>query len=358
GAAPEPVDAPEPAPRSDTGPEPETEPGPESVAEDVTAAVPTGATAVPAPRPKRFGRSRVLLAAAAVVALTVPGALAVHSLTEGDPADEVRPGTAAESAVVTPDTSDRPGAGASPSPSRTSASPSASATGGATGAASASPSSSAAKGEERKNGGVPVRASITSYNWEEPCGQYYLLDEEPDHVPPPPSPQGTRAWARALDGVDGEAMRLQLTLQGDSDEAVVLNALHVRVLGRKPALAWSAYSMGDGCGSGIVPQSFDIDLDDNLPRTKPVAGQDGDTVVPAKDFPYRVSSSDVQVFHLDAHVAGHDVTWYLELEWTSGGRSGTLRIDDGGKPFRTSGIAGRPEYRYRYDTAQWVAPDL
>lgn len=70
-----------------------------------------------------------------------------------------------------------------------------------------------------------------------------------------------------------------------------------------------------------------------------------------------MSSTDVEVFHLDAHVEGHDVTWYLELEWSSGGRSGALRIDDNGKPFRTSSITGRPEYRYRADTAQWVEPD-
>lgn len=76
--------------------------------------------------------------------------------------------------------------------------------------------------------------------------------------------------------------------------------------------------------------------------------------MPAKDFPYRVSSTDVEVFHLDAHVEGHDVTWYLELEWTSGGRSGTLRVDDGGLPFRTSSLTARPEYYYRADTAQWV----
>lgn len=77
-------------------------------------------------------------------------------------------------------------------------------------------------------------------------------------------------------------------------------------------------------------------------------------VVPAKDFPYRVSSTDVEVFHIDAHVEGHDVTWYLELEWTSGGRSGTLRIDDRGEPFRTSSLKTRPSFIYRPDTAQWV----
>lgn len=114
---------------------------------------------------------------------------------------------------------------------------------------------------------------------------------------------------------------------------------------------------GEGCGSGITPQSFDIDLDDSRPTLTPVAGRQGDKRVPPKDFPFRVSSTDVEVFDLNAHVDGHDVSWYLELEWSSGGREGTLRIDDGGKPFRTSSIKTRPQYLYRHDTAQWVTKE-
>ncbi|HWU10898.1 MAG TPA: transcriptional regulator, partial [Streptomyces sp.] len=235
---------------------------------------------------------------------------------------------------------------------------SASATTGATASATAGSSPSAKSSPTAKRpksgGGVPVHATISSYNWESPCGQYYLFDQEPDDLPPAPPPQDTRSWARVLDGVDGGDMKLELTLQGTSGEAVVLNGLHVRVLGRNAPLAWGAYSMGNGCGGGITPQTFDIDLDDSRPRAKPVAGEDAGKAVPAKDFPYRVSSTDVEVFNLDAHVEGHDVTWYLELEWTSGGRSGMLRIDDGGKPFRTSSLTARPTYYYRSDTAQWV----
>ncbi|MEV6313306.1 helix-turn-helix domain-containing protein [Streptomyces sp. NPDC051840] len=322
--------------------------GAESLAEDVTPEAGTGARPVPRPRTSR--RLRVLLTAVAVVALVVPAALAVRGLGDDGPADGKRSNAELSPLPVVPSGE----ASASPRPSG-SRGPSAK-------AGSIAPTPTASAGRDtpgptasgRQDARVPVRATISSYNWESHCGQYYLLDQEADDVPPPPPPQYTRGWARSLGAVDGGSMKLALTVQGTSGEAVVLNGLHVRVLGRNPALAWSAYSMGSGCGSGVTPQSFDVDLDDSLPRSKPVAGQDGDTVVPAKDFPYKVSSTDVEVFHLDAHVEGHDVTWYLELEWTSGGRSGTLRIDDGGKPFRTSSLAARPEYYYRADTAQWV----
>ncbi|MBM7441569.1 transcriptional regulator [Streptomyces sp. HB132] len=318
--------------------------------QDVTPEGP-GAGDVPRRGPRTTRRLRVLLAAVAVVALTVPAALVVHGLGKDEPADDGKPDAAFSHAPVVPSgrasTRVKPSgsADASAKPSATAASPSA----GVSVPAKPSPSSDGPEG-----GGVPVNATISSYNWESPCGQYYMLDQEPDDVPPPPAPQDTRGWARALGGVDGGDVKLELTLQGKSDEAVVLNGLHVRVLGRDAALARSAYSMGNGCGGGITPQTFDIDLDDGRPRAEPVAGEDAGEVVPAKDFPYRVSSTDVEVFNLDAHVEGHDVTWYLELEWTSGGRSGTLRIDDGGEPFRTSSLTARPEYYYRSDAAQWV----
>ncbi|MFE2019490.1 helix-turn-helix domain-containing protein [Streptomyces sp. NPDC059499] len=342
----------EPGPVAEESTEAESEPE----AEDVTPPEASG-TAVTAPAPGRrpSRRLRVLLAATAVVALTVPAALAFRGLTDDGGGDGRRTDAATGSAPAVPSASSSGTGSASATPSGP-ASPSAG--GSATATASASPGSPARKGGGADDRGAPVSAVISSYNWESPCGQYYLLDREPGTVPPPPTdPREARNWARALGGVDGGDMMLEITLQGASQEAVVLKGLQVRVVGRAPALGWSAYSMGEGCGSGITPQSFDIDLDDGQPRTQPVAGQDAGVVVPAKDFPYRVSSTDVEVFHLDAHVEGHDVTWYLELEWSSGARSGTLRVDDNGRPFRTSSITGRPEYRYRADTAQWVEPE-
>ncbi|WP_327117457.1 helix-turn-helix domain-containing protein [Streptomyces sp. NBC_01341] len=359
-ADPEPVapsgGAADPGTRPDDGhgePEPDDHPETEPVAADVTSQA-SGVRA--AAGRGRTRRMRVLLAATAVVALTVPTALALHGFTRGDAADDVEAKPSLSAPATTPGAGGGLRASASAEPSRSESSPAAA--GSRTAKASPTRAGTDGKEGEEEASGVPVHATISSYNWEEPCGQFYLLDREPDDVPPPPAPQDTRGWARALDGVDGGAMKLALTVQGASRDAVVLTGLNVRVLARDPALDRSAYSMGTGCGSGITPQSFDVDLDDARPRTEPVAGTQGDEVVPAKDFPYRVSSTDVEVFHLDAHVEGHDVSWYLELSWSSGGRTGTLRVDDHGRPFRTSSITARPEYLYRPDIAQWELTQL
>lgn len=209
-----------------------------------------GATAVPVPAPGRrpSRRLRVLLAATAVVALTVPAALAFRGLTDGGAGDGKGTEAATGTAPVTPR-----GSGSGTGTGSASATPSGKASPAAGGSATATPSASvgapARQGGGADDRGAPVSAVISSYNWESPCGQYYLLDSEPGTVPPPPAPQDTRSWAKALGGVDGGDMMLELTLQGASREAVVLKGLHVRVLGREPALAWTAYSMGRAAGA-------------------------------------------------------------------------------------------------------------
>ncbi|GGR37308.1 hypothetical protein GCM10010497_44990 [Streptomyces cinereoruber] len=384
GPEPEPVGAeadPEPVaePERAAGPEPVADPVPVPVAAPAPAPVPEPVP-VPAPEteavpdvsdepgepgaPRRGGarRRRVLvaLAAAVVVAVAVPVAVfasggggerperAAPAPAPSGPATggtlPVRPGPAS-SPAATPTPSGTPagspsrppdgkGAPASPAPSRT-------------------PSPAASRSGAPATGGAPLRVGISSYNWDHPCGQYYLLDRAPGTVPPPPPPQDHRSWARSLGAVDGGGMRLELTATGRTADSVVITRVNVRVVGRSAALPWSAFSMGEGCGSGVTPQTFAVDLDRPQPGVRPVAGRNGDITVPAEDFPYKVASDDPQVLRFDVTTKAHDVHWYLEVEWSSGDRRGTIRVDDGGRPFRTSATAGRPSYVWWVDPGEW-----
>ncbi|MFI7239975.1 helix-turn-helix domain-containing protein [Streptomyces cyaneofuscatus] len=310
-------------------------------------------------------RTRVLLAAVGVAALLVPATVVAADLVGARAEDGAgapdRAGRAS-SDTFAPPAPTGPGPSASPSSLSASASPSppASPSSGAPQAAPpAEPGAPAGSGTERPQGGggtglgAPPAVTISSYNWDEPCGQFFLLNRGPEGVDPPPPPQDRRGWARSYGGVDAGNMLLQLTVQGTSREAVVLKGLYVRVVSRKAPLPWSAYLMGNGCGSGIAPQTFASDLDSGHPVITPVPGSQGDRTIPAVPFPYKVSSEDVEVFNLDMKAGGYDVTWYLELKWSSGGREGMLRIDDHGKPFRTSGMRGRPMYTYGNDEVKW-----
>ncbi|MFF6836851.1 helix-turn-helix domain-containing protein [Streptomyces sp. NPDC012438] len=329
---------------------------------------PPGVPGRPDDRSGGARRRRVLvaLAAAVVVAVAVPVAVFASGGDGGGRPERaapvpvpsgpatggtlpVRPGPASSSAATpTPNPtgtptgspsgpSDGKGAPSSPAPSR-------------------NPSPTASRSGAPATG-VPLRVGVSSYNWEHPCGQYYLLDRDPGTVPPPPPPQDHRGWARSLGAVDGGGMRLELTATGRTADSVVINRINVRVVGRSAALPWSAFSMGEGCGSGVVPQTFAVDLDRAQPGVRPVAGRNGDTVVPAKDFPYKVASDDPQVLRFDVTTTAHDVSWYLEVEWSSGDRRGTVRVDDGGRPFRTSATAGRPSYIWWVDPGEWRADE-
>ncbi|MCL6290235.1 helix-turn-helix transcriptional regulator [Streptomyces sp. 43Y-GA-1] len=301
-------------------------------------------------------RTRVLIAVAGVAALLVPGTVVAVDLAGsgkeggGSAADRVEDAGGDLAAAPEGSASGTPRPSASPSPSGSSASASGSPSGPPSGKPPAGGGSGPGQSQSGGGGGTglgaPPTVTISSYNWEEPCGQHYLVNQGPDKLDPPPAPQDRRGWAESYGGVEAGNALLQLTVQGTSREAVVLKRMNVRVLSRNAPLSWSAYKMGNGCGSGITPQTFAAHLDAGHPTLRPVPGTQGDVEVPAVDFPYKVTSEDVEVFNLDMEAVNYDVTWFLELEWSSGGNEGTLRIDDHGKPFRLSGMKGRPEYVY------------
>jgi hypothetical protein len=200
-------------------------------------------------------------------------------------------------------------------------------------------------GQDVADGATAPLVAADPYKWDGPCSQHYLVNRDAERVPPPPNESDARGWVTALGGVAGQEQMLALTVQGTGKATVVLEGLHVRVVGKDVPLAWNDYAMGVGCGGGVETKSFAVDLDAGRPVTTPKAGQ--------RDFPYKVSESDPEVFYVFADARAHDVSWYLELDWSSGARSGTVRIDDNGKPFRTSGNVGRPAYDYPLGGSEW-----
>ncbi|MGV4888608.1 helix-turn-helix domain-containing protein [Streptomyces viridosporus] len=300
-------------------------------------------------------RSVVVLAGAAAVVSTVLVANLV--LGDGDDAPGGKRPVGAASRPVD-SAGESPGASEPADAKGGSASPSASHSGGPTASASPSASRNGAAGAAR-GGGSEDRATaptvaVNPYKWEGPCSQHYLIDRKPEQVPPPPSEPDARGWVTALGGVAGGQQMLALTVQGTGRSTVVLEELHVRVVEKSAPLAWNDFVMGVGCGGAVETTAFGVDLDAGRPALSPKAGQ--------RDFPYKVSESDPEVFHVFADARAHHVSWYLELAWSSGDQRGTVRIDDNGKPFRTSGNTGRPAYTHPLGAFEWgrdeVNPDV
>jgi transcriptional regulator with XRE-family HTH domain len=319
---PTPEPAPESAPESGTQPDPDAVPAP---APAPTPAPEPGAGTVPQPKGSLLsflslltGRHRrtVVLAGAGAVAVVLAAALVLNLVTgDGNGDDDGDDGQVKQ----------RVGGAASPSLS-TSASP------------SRGPGASESGGTVGGSTGAPLVAT-DPYYWDSACKQHYLVDRDPAQVPPPPFGDEARGWVTALGGVAAGEQWVRLTVRGAGKNTVVLEGLHVRVVGKDAPLAWNDYRMGvDGCDGGGQPKHFGTNLDAGRPTVTPKAGQ--------RDFPYKVSDTDSEVYYVAAGTQTHDVSWYLEMDWTSGNQHGKLRIDDRGKPFRTSGNLGRPAYDY------------
>ncbi|MFI6012093.1 helix-turn-helix domain-containing protein [Streptomyces sp. NPDC051243] len=209
-------------------------------------------------------------------------------------------------------------------------------------------------GQEPPATGVPLTWSADSHVWQAGCGHDYVVTKSPQQVPPPPPPQDAATWAASQSAVHGRQTLVEISVQGRTSTAVVLEALRVRVVGRSAPVEGSNYSMSNGCGGALTPRYFDVDLDMDRPIARPADGNDTGTPIPAMKLPYRVSAEDPEVLLVDARTEGCDCSWYLELDWSSQGRTGTVRIDDHGRPIRTTSIKGLPNYGYDTSARKWV----
>ncbi|WP_238696822.1 helix-turn-helix transcriptional regulator [Streptomyces sp. E5N298] len=346
----EPVTAPDAAPKATSGSPAETA---------APAPGPPRAPASSLPRHSWYRRRRLVAGLASVCAVLATlgtlSALPDGRRSSGDgPAQAAGPrasGTAEAGAAgrrgASPSPSGTPTSGTSGT-SGTSERPSGSASPKEEPGTSHPPDATSAPSRGEQPAGLPLSWSVNSQAWKLGCGHDYVIAKPPSQVPPPPAPQDAAPWAATQSAVHGGETLVQLSVQGRSDTAVVLEALRVRVVGRTAPAEGNAYAMDQGCGGSITPRSFAVDLDKDRPIARAVAGNDSGTPIPAVRMPYRVSAKDPEVLLVTAGTSSCDCRWYLELDWSSQGRTGTVRIDDDGRPFRTSAIKGLT--RYMYDT--------
>ncbi|WP_326610990.1 helix-turn-helix domain-containing protein [Streptomyces scopuliridis] len=327
----------ETAPELEREVQPEPRPEPEPV---------VGSRIARLPRTKRL---RLVLAAVAVVAVAVPaiayGSGAGRQTDDRSAATEVSEAPDQEAGESASPSASSDGKDKGKGKESPSASPTVSPSRSASPPASPRPGTKSTAPGGTSDGAVPVSVDTRPYAFENPCSQHYLIDSPPEEVPPPPTEQDAPGWVGALGGVASEGQFIELTLQGTTSDTVVLKALRVKIVKSDAPLAWTDYAMGVGCGGNVSTKSFAVNLDAGRPSSVPKAGQ--------RDFPYKVSESDPEVFYISATSKTRDVSWYLELEWSSGERRGTIRVDDNGKPFRTSGSAGRPAYDYPLGGSEW-----
>ncbi|MEW2265428.1 helix-turn-helix domain-containing protein [Streptomyces sp. NPDC047853] len=345
-------------------PEPPTPVEPGEPGEPGGPGGPGGPQSAPASSRRPWHRRRRLVAGLASVSAVLATLGALSALPEGRPASGGGPaqvaatasgrasGTAA-SATAGARAPERRGASPGPSGAPASERPPASATPKEQQDTSRPPGAASAPPSGEQPAGLPLTWSVDSQAWKLGCGHDYVIAKPPGQVPPPPAPQDAAPWAATQSAVHGGETLVRLSVQGRSDTAVVLEALRVRVVGRTAPAEGNAYAMDQGCGGAVTPRYFAVDLDKDRPLARAVAGNDSGTPIPAVRMPYRVSARDPEVLLVTAGTSTCDCRWYLELDWSSQGRTGTVRIDDDGRPFRTSAIEGLPQYAYDTLARRW-----
>ncbi|MFI9320444.1 helix-turn-helix domain-containing protein [Kitasatospora aureofaciens] len=218
--------------------------------------------------------------------------------------------------------------------------------GGAPTSAPAPAADAGATGAVDRGASAPITVTVRPSRRDDPECDKYVVDRPPSEVPRPPAVADAPAWATQTGAVPGHYLSIELIVQGTGSDTVVLTALNVRIAKIAAPLPWNAYSMGEGCGGGVGVHSYDLDLDAAHPRPVVFEGSTG--------LPLKVNERDPEVIEVNAQTTSHDVSWYLELEWSSGNRTGTLTIGPGvGTPFRTSALKGRPLYRYPPGGKAW-----
>lgn len=139
-------------------------------------------------------------------------------------------------------------------------------------------------------------------------------------------------------GVDAISTLLRVVVQGRTPSPVVLHGLRVTVVSRNQPIDGIYVTFQPDLG-GIPVRLAIIDLDTQPPTLSFEDGLKGNE----ERFPLQVSQEEVEVFDILAVSSDCDCAWYLSLDFESGGKQGSITIDDHGHPFRTVVPGGIPD---------------
>ncbi|MFE2886304.1 hypothetical protein [Streptomyces sp. NPDC059272] len=165
----------------------------------------------------------------------------------------------------------------------------------------------------------------------------------------------TPRWAHNHGGIDLKQTDLDLTVQGRDTSAVNLLRARVVDLTRTP-LQSGAIVEKPGCGGETKGRFLHTSLGDKHPLI--VEFDDKSSRLKKNDtLSYFVTNSDTENFNIVAFSDTSDsktrkpcqciTHWKIALDWAYHDRSGTLIIDDHGKPFETA--EGGPPENYVWD---------
>ncbi|MGH3912339.1 MAG: hypothetical protein ACRDTC_02840 [Pseudonocardiaceae bacterium] len=205
--------------------------------------------------------------------------------------------------------------------------------------------------EAKNSVGSPFSTFVASYD-ECPQGEW-LFPADFDLQKLPGFEQLNSRWAYENGGYSLKESVTELTFQAMAEGAVVLRDMRIEVIERKaPMKGFVVSKCPINMKPGLDVRRFEVDLDEERPSIVAQASQRdelNDAPDIFKGFPYKISQSEPEVFHLVAYTTNCSCLWRAELNWTAFGESGTETIGIGSVPFRTAAPDVTERFHYRPD---------
>ncbi|MFE9812803.1 hypothetical protein ACFYRN_44910 [Streptomyces sp. NPDC005227] len=136
-------------------------------------------------------------------------------------------------------------------------------------------------------------------------------------------------------GIRASGNSISVVLQDSSDEELILTGGRTEVVARRCPVP--GLHVVNPCGSDAPQRLFTVELDRSSAPLSPVPDDRPDAGgSPFKGWPYAIKRGDAEYFVVRAQSPRYHTEFRIAVSWRSGDRSGTLRLDDYGKPFRVT----------------------
>jgi hypothetical protein len=146
-----------------------------------------------------------------------------------------------------------------------------------------------------------------------------------------------------------------LTLQGKSDDAVIITAMRVTELERSTPPSDTVAIFPCGTGGGVMAvRHFELKMTDP-PKVISRRGDvdpNGDRD-PAIKLPVKVSNGDPEIFVLKITGPPCFCAWNLEIDWKSGGQRGTMTVTRRFGKIRSDTVDLRQYDEYSLEDGKW-----
>jgi DNA-binding SARP family transcriptional activator len=176
----------------------------------------------------------------------------------------------------------------------------------------------------------------------------YVFDSPVNALKPLPAdyrnPQILANWAYDNGGGDSNTTHVDVTIKAPDTRLVQLTDLTIKLVERKaPPAGVEVVVKNLQFAPGTNVRHASVNLD----RPAPTVEMTGGLAKPQgeqDEFAYHVTPTEPEIVRIRATTSKFNCTWFAELHFTIGDTSGTIIIDNNGRPFRTTASKSSTPY--------------